>query len=220
MDSTEEIICRVCGEGLTVEGVACKSCGTPHHMDCWEFAGKCSVYGCGETRSLAYAPWADLPMGPPEIVEITEDTPTVTLGPPPEIFPDTGYFAGLSHGNSVTGLKLLAAGLLIQATSWAAGTVIQPLVYFSVTGYILYFLAPIYWFSGAVIGVVALGSGAAEGRVDVRAVSGFLVGSFFTLPILLWMGLGEAALGGALVLFFVVMMARFLTPLLLARRQP
>ena len=29
-----------CGE------VACSICGSPHHADCWDFNGGCSVFGC------------------------------------------------------------------------------------------------------------------------------------------------------------------------------
>lgn len=41
-------VCKVCGEAV-VEGpmVACEKCGAPHHRDCWEFVGWCSIYGCG-----------------------------------------------------------------------------------------------------------------------------------------------------------------------------
>jgi hypothetical protein len=41
-------ICKVCGE--LIDGgavVLCASCRTPHHRDCWEYVGACSIYGCG-----------------------------------------------------------------------------------------------------------------------------------------------------------------------------
>lgn len=40
--------CKVCGEPIE-DGpvVVCSSCNTPHHRECWEFAGVCSIYGCG-----------------------------------------------------------------------------------------------------------------------------------------------------------------------------
>jgi hypothetical protein len=40
-------ICKVCGEPI-VDGdvVVCASCNTPHHRDCWEYVGSCSIYGC------------------------------------------------------------------------------------------------------------------------------------------------------------------------------
>jgi hypothetical protein len=40
--------CKVCGE-LIVDGpvLFCSTCNTPHHRECWEFAGVCSIYGCG-----------------------------------------------------------------------------------------------------------------------------------------------------------------------------
>lgn len=40
--------CRVCGEALgEAPLVACGSCSTPHHRDCFEYLGRCAVYGCG-----------------------------------------------------------------------------------------------------------------------------------------------------------------------------
>ncbi len=40
--------CKVCGVAIEPETptVVCEACGTPHHRDCWEFVGGCSVYGC------------------------------------------------------------------------------------------------------------------------------------------------------------------------------
>jgi hypothetical protein len=40
-------ICKVCGEPIG-EGpvIVCSTCGTPHHRDCWEYVGVCSIYGC------------------------------------------------------------------------------------------------------------------------------------------------------------------------------
>lgn len=40
--------CKVCGEPIEADdAVVCTSCNTPHHRDCWEFVGVCSIYGCG-----------------------------------------------------------------------------------------------------------------------------------------------------------------------------
>ncbi len=49
--SVEAIICQVCGEAIGVERVVCRRCRTPHHPDCWEYYGACSIYGCGEKRA-------------------------------------------------------------------------------------------------------------------------------------------------------------------------
>lgn len=46
----EEAICQVCGEPVTQQRVLCRRCKTPHHLDCWEYCGSCSTYGCQETR--------------------------------------------------------------------------------------------------------------------------------------------------------------------------
>lgn len=44
----EDARCGVCGETVGNNGVEnCGRCDTPHHADCWQFAGQCSVYACG-----------------------------------------------------------------------------------------------------------------------------------------------------------------------------
>jgi hypothetical protein len=52
----ENVICKVCGEGINGDMVFCRRCKTPHHADCWQFNGCCSVYGCGETVYLTPQP--------------------------------------------------------------------------------------------------------------------------------------------------------------------
>jgi len=45
-------ICKVCGEAITAPGVVCAICLTPHHRDCWEFIGACSIYGCNSKKCV------------------------------------------------------------------------------------------------------------------------------------------------------------------------
>lgn len=44
--------CQVCGEALGADHVICRTCKTPHHHDCWNYAGCCSVFACRDTRYL------------------------------------------------------------------------------------------------------------------------------------------------------------------------
>lgn len=44
--------CKVCGEPISGELVLCTACKTPHHRDCWEFVGGCSIFGCQSKRSI------------------------------------------------------------------------------------------------------------------------------------------------------------------------
>ncbi len=39
--------CKVCLEPIT-DGpiIVCAVCNTPHHRDCWDYVGACSIYGC------------------------------------------------------------------------------------------------------------------------------------------------------------------------------
>jgi hypothetical protein len=46
-------ICKVCGEAIVTPGVLCATCRTPHHRDCWEFVGSCSIYGCNGKQSVS-----------------------------------------------------------------------------------------------------------------------------------------------------------------------
>jgi hypothetical protein len=45
-------ICQVCGEAIIAPWVLCGTCKTPHHRDCWDFIGACSIYGCNGKRSV------------------------------------------------------------------------------------------------------------------------------------------------------------------------
>jgi len=46
----DEAKCQVCGEEIGADLVFCRRCKTPHHRECWQYNGACSVFGCGETR--------------------------------------------------------------------------------------------------------------------------------------------------------------------------
>lgn len=44
--------CPVCGERIdSGELVHCRVCSTPHHRDCWKYAGGCAIYACGSRRA-------------------------------------------------------------------------------------------------------------------------------------------------------------------------
>jgi hypothetical protein len=50
-ETTEEAPkCQICGDQITSDKVICRRCRTPHHRDCWEYNGGCSVYACRERR--------------------------------------------------------------------------------------------------------------------------------------------------------------------------
>lgn len=46
--------CQVCGDPLVEKVVFCTKCKTPHHLDCWQYFGSCSVYGCGQKRYIVF----------------------------------------------------------------------------------------------------------------------------------------------------------------------
>ena len=42
-----EAHCQVCGIAIEAgEVTRCSRCGTPHHIDCWNYNGGCAIYGC------------------------------------------------------------------------------------------------------------------------------------------------------------------------------
>ncbi len=208
MDTLEEsIICRICGDALgDQESLACRSCGTPHHKDCWEFAGSCSVYGCGSTRSTEYV--LPLPVdeehriGPEEVLAINEDTPLpLAYSRRRDSFPSPIYFAVMAYSNSITGLKLFGTGFLIWFASVALGKIIQPFIFFAVAGAVLCALAPVYWIAASVLGIISLSTGLVDGRIERRAIYGVLIGSFIPFTMSLYADMGSLVIGGAAVLF-------------------
>jgi hypothetical protein len=42
--------CPVCSGALEHGIVYCLLCGAPHHLDCWRYLGRCSLFGCQGTR--------------------------------------------------------------------------------------------------------------------------------------------------------------------------
>ena len=45
-------VCKVCGEAIEDPCVVCATCRAPHHRDCWEFIGSCSIFGCNGKHSV------------------------------------------------------------------------------------------------------------------------------------------------------------------------
>jgi hypothetical protein len=41
--------CSLCRKPALVETTDCPACKVVYHRDCWEYAGRCAVYGCGGT---------------------------------------------------------------------------------------------------------------------------------------------------------------------------
>lgn len=46
-EETGSPVCKVCGDPISSgEAITCSVCNTPHHRDCWDYVGACSIYGC------------------------------------------------------------------------------------------------------------------------------------------------------------------------------
>lgn len=45
--------CPVCGTAMNAGTVRCELCRTPHHVECWQYMGRCSTYACKGKRSVA-----------------------------------------------------------------------------------------------------------------------------------------------------------------------
>jgi len=53
-DADEEIpVCMICGDDIEFGVVYCRTCETPHHLDCWKYNGSCSTYGCGDSHFIS-----------------------------------------------------------------------------------------------------------------------------------------------------------------------
>jgi len=46
--------CPICGNGIDNKEdlVWCGQCQTPHHLECYNWAGGCAVFGCNNQKSL------------------------------------------------------------------------------------------------------------------------------------------------------------------------
>lgn len=44
--------CPVCGNGLGGVLCACPRCETPHHQECWDWAGGCAIFGCASLPAV------------------------------------------------------------------------------------------------------------------------------------------------------------------------
>lgn len=50
--AAEASVCLICAQAIHDERqMACTTCETPHHKDCWEYNGRCALFGCGGTRA-------------------------------------------------------------------------------------------------------------------------------------------------------------------------
>lgn len=49
-DQNSDLHCPVCSGALEHGIVYCRVCGAPHHLDCWRYLGRCSLFGCRGTR--------------------------------------------------------------------------------------------------------------------------------------------------------------------------
>ena len=71
--ATEASVCLVCAQPISEPKLmACTSCDTPHHGDCWDYNGRCALFGCGGTRAREIAraakPSTAVPVPSPEKV--------------------------------------------------------------------------------------------------------------------------------------------------------
>jgi len=44
-------ICSLCRRPAVEQTCACPECRAPYHQDCWEYLGRCAIYGCPATSN-------------------------------------------------------------------------------------------------------------------------------------------------------------------------
>jgi hypothetical protein len=58
LKKSKEEVCPYCRSAIPKdESVACVLCHTHHHIDCWNEAGRCAVYGCREAEFTPSTVW-------------------------------------------------------------------------------------------------------------------------------------------------------------------
>jgi hypothetical protein len=60
----DNVTCKICGDAIREEMVYCRRCKTPHHLECWRYTGRCSIFGCRETVYLVPRCGVQLPESP------------------------------------------------------------------------------------------------------------------------------------------------------------
>lgn len=70
--ATEASVCLICAQPIAdPTQMSCTTCETPHHKDCWEYNGRCALFGCGGARAR------ELP------VAARPEPAALAAGPPP-----------------------------------------------------------------------------------------------------------------------------------------
>lgn len=74
------IYCPYCHTAVDVDrpAVICRRCHTPHHLDCWQEATKCSVLGCGSRQTAPYPSSGQTPLagGVIDMTELADEAPS------------------------------------------------------------------------------------------------------------------------------------------------
>lgn len=118
----EPVLCALCGSPGAAR--ACARCGTPHHQDCWDYGGGCTIYGCAGRESEVAR------RVPSALVEIDETTRLPAPRPAP-LAALTRWLARDARalprtlGTSLT-TSLLASAALIEVSGLWAGLVVVP----------------------------------------------------------------------------------------------
>ena len=109
--------CPVCGGGFDEEGAPpprrCEACETLHHEDCWNYVGRCAIYGCrGGDPTVPVAPDDDGSTSPPGPAPLRSahapGAPLVLAEPGPLVARVRRGSPDLRHGPSARGPRRLA----------------------------------------------------------------------------------------------------------------
>ncbi len=70
----EQPRCQICGDDIKEDDcVYCSCCHTPHHNDCWQYVGHCSVFACGSLTNSSSRPTTPVLTAEVDLLNIDDD---------------------------------------------------------------------------------------------------------------------------------------------------
>lgn len=123
----EAVACPICKEPVVEAPYVCPSCNAAHHVDCWEYSGGCSTYGCERTANWRSTPKVDehaAPTGKILLAQMSFGAYDGVYFVPPVAGALTILFELIGLLGPVAGFPILGLGLaaMCACIAWIATT--------------------------------------------------------------------------------------------------